>query len=130
MKFSEIVYLRTFYRCQGDKLYHYFFLAFVCIRLHPTCIRFASERQARHHGAPRCGVVFRYFRTVPDLSSGTVRCEAKYRTVARLGALSREEHKFRGGKYIMVALLQHRRELYATILIVDVLVFSVVDQAA
>ena len=40
-----------------------------------------------HCGAPRCGVVYGDFGTVPIWSFGTVRCEAKYQTVARLGAL-------------------------------------------
>ena len=41
-----------------------------------------------HCGAPRCGVVYGDFGTVPIWSFGTVRCEAKYQTVARLGALN------------------------------------------
>ena len=41
-----------------------------------------------HCGAPRCGVVYGDFGTVPIWSFSTVRCEAKYQTVARLGALS------------------------------------------
>ena len=41
--------------------------------------------RAPHHGAPRYGVVFRDFRSISSL--GTVRCEAKYQILARLGAL-------------------------------------------